>query len=108
MMEEGDFSVFQEISHKRFIHFGEAEGLSIAKNRGAIFLSNDSQVIRFCKESDISVLGLKDFLVLIAMKRVVSLADMKTILRDIADKDRTFIKEKDLATIINNFSEQKF
>ena len=47
-------------------------------------------------------------MVLIAMKRVVSLADMKTILRDIADKDRTFIKEKDLATIINNFSEQKF
>lgn len=52
-MEKSDFLVFQELSHEHSFHFGEAEGLSIAKNRGAIFLSNDSKVICFCKVSGI-------------------------------------------------------
>jgi predicted nucleic acid-binding protein len=95
--------VFQALSHERSIHFGEAEGLSIAKNRGAVFLSNDIKVIRFCRVSGISVLGLKDLLALIAAKKVVSLTEMQKILSDISAKDRVFIKSKDRDLILDQF-----
>lgn len=103
IMEKGDFLVFQELSRERSIHFGEAEGLSIAKNRDAIFLSNDTRVIRFCRVSGISVLGLKDLLALIAAKNVVSLTEMQKILSDIPSKDRIFIKSKDRNLILDQF-----
>lgn len=103
IMEKSDFLVFQELSHERSIYFGEAEGLSIAKNRSAIFLSNDTKVIRFCRVSGISVLGLKDLLALIAAKKVVSLTEMQEILNDISAKDRVFIKSKDRDLILGQF-----
>jgi len=102
-MEKSDFLVFQELSHERSIHFGEAEGLAITKNRGAIFLSNDLKVIRFCRASGISVLGLKDILVLIAAKKIVSMIELQKILLDIEAKDRIFIKSEDQALIMDQF-----
>ena len=102
-MEKNDFLVFQELSNERSIHFGEAEGLAIAKNRGAIFLSNDAKVIRFCKASGISVLGLKDLLVLIAAKKIVSRIELQNILVDIEAKDRIIIKSEDRALIMDQF-----
>jgi predicted nucleic acid-binding protein len=91
------------VSLERSIHFGEAEGLAIAKNRGAIFLSNDAKVIRFCKKSGISVLDLKDLLVLIAAKKIVSMTDLQKILKDIEAKDRICIKSEDRALILDQF-----
>ena len=76
-------------------------GLTIAKNRDAIFLSNDSKVIRFCKVSGISVLGLKDILVLIAAERIVSMTELQKILKDIEEKDRISIKSEDQALILD-------
>lgn len=102
-MEKNDLLVFQELLHERSIHFGEAEGLAIARNRGAIFLSNDAKVIRFCKKSGISVLGLKDFLVLIASKRIVSVVELQNILIDMEAKDRIIIKSEDRALILDQF-----
>jgi len=102
-MEKSDFLVFQELSLERSIHFGEAEGLAIAKNRGATFLSNDSKVIRFCKASGISVLGLKDILVLIAAKKIVPMIELQKTLLDIEAKDRIFIKSEDQALIMDQF-----
>jgi predicted nucleic acid-binding protein len=102
-MEKSDFLVFQDLSHERSINFGEAEGLSIAKNHGAIFLSNDSKVIRFCKVCGISVLGLKEILVLIAAKKIVSMIELQKILKDIEAKDRIFIKSEDQALIMDQF-----
>ena len=102
-MEKSDFLVYQELSHERSIHFGEAEGLAIAKNRGAIFLSNDAKVIRFCKASGISVLGLKDILVLISAKKIVSMIELQNILVDIEARDRIIIKSEDRALILDQF-----
>jgi predicted nucleic acid-binding protein len=103
IMEKNDFLVFQDFSHERSIHFGEAEGLSIAKNRGAIFLSNDAKAIRFGKASGISVLGLKDLLVLIARKKIVTMTEMQKILTNIDLKDRITIKNKDRLAILDQF-----
>jgi predicted nucleic acid-binding protein len=49
----------QEIPKNRSIHFGEAEGLIISKNRNAIFLTNDSRVVRYCRDNDLKVLDLE-------------------------------------------------
>ena len=40
--------MLQDIPKNRSIHFGEAEGLIISKNRNAIFLTNDSRTVRYC------------------------------------------------------------
>ncbi len=94
---------FQSLSQKIFIHFGEAEALSIAKNRGALFLTNDSKMTRFCEEEGILMLNLKDLLSLIAINRIVTLPEMEKLLQEIEAKDNTFIKDK--SSILEEFEE---
>jgi len=54
-----DFEIFVKMPQ---VHHGEAEGMSIAKNRNAVFLTNDGKVVRLCEEKGIMVLDLKDVL----------------------------------------------
>ena len=86
--------MLQELFEKRWIHFGESEMVSIAKNRGAILLTNDSKVVRYCKDIGIDVLDLKDILLLLAIRETVTYAEMKDLLQDIEAKDNTVIKDK--------------
>ncbi len=86
--------MLQELSQERLIHFGESEGVSIAKNRGAIFSTNDSRVVRYCREIGIDVLDLKDVLLLLTVRQAVTYAEMKDLLQDIEEKDNTVIKDK--------------
>jgi len=69
--------------------------LAIAKIRDAVFLTNDSQVVRFCEENEIKVLDLKDVLTLMGERGVVTKKEMLGIFRDIKTKDNTTIKEKE-------------
>ena len=93
-MNSDELIVFQKFSQYNYIHFGEAEGVSICKNRGAIFLTNDSQVVKFCMKNNIKVLNLKDFLVLVAIKKIITYSEMNDLIRQIEEKDNTFIKNK--------------
>lgn len=93
-LNQDEIEMLQELSLKRQIHFGESEGVSIAKNRGAIFLTNDSKVVRYCKEIGIDVLDLKDILLLLAIRQMVTHAEMKDMIQDIEEKDNTVIKDK--------------
>ena len=93
-MNSDDLIFFQKFSQYNYIHFGEAEGVSICKNRGAIFLTNDSQVVKFCMKNNIKVLNLKDFLVLVAIKKIITFSEMNELIRQIEEKDNTFIKNK--------------
>ena len=103
-------SVYTEVLHAKRIGFSfpdkifdtvkqiallEAKGLAIAKIRDAIFLTNDSLVVRFCEENEIKVLDLKDVLTLIGEKGVVTRKEMLDILRDIEVKDNTIVKGKE-------------
>lgn len=101
LMEEKELELFQSFSKKTFIHFGEAEALSIAKNRKSVFLTNDSRLSGFCEEEGILMLNLRDFLYLIAIKGVLTHSEMKVLLREIETKDNTFIKDK--ASILKEF-----
>ncbi len=93
-LNQDEIETLQELSSKRLIHFGESEGISIAKNRGAIFLTNDSKVVRYCKEIGIDVLDLKDILLLLAIRRMVTHTEMIDLIQDIEAKDNTVIKDK--------------
>jgi hypothetical protein len=44
--------------------------------RDAVFLTNDSLVVRFCEENEIKVLDLKDVLNLMGERRVVTRKEM--------------------------------
>jgi len=100
---EAEIECFQRFSQDRRIHAGEAEGLAIAKVRDSLFLTNDSQVVRFCEEYMIKVLDLKDVLILMGDKGIVTKKEMLDILRDIEVKDNTIIKGKeDILEIFDN------
>jgi len=90
-----------DIPKNRSIHFGEAEGLIISKNRNAIFLTNDSRVVRYCKDNDLKVLDLRDILLLLARRRALSWEEMKDLIREIEQKDNIIIKDK--SSILNKF-----
>lgn len=77
------------------IHYGEAEGIVIAKNRSAVFLTNDGEVVKLCEEEKILVLDLKDVLKQIARKNLVNGREMLHILDEIEKIENTLIKEKE-------------
>jgi len=87
--EESD--VFVDFLQDYRIHFGEAEGIAIAKCRNGVFITNDSKAVEFCKEKGVTVLNLKDVLRKIAMEKIINNSEMTKLIRDIEDKDRTFI-----------------
>ena len=100
-MDNDDLKVFQDLSQNKFIHYGEAEGLCICKNKGAIFMTNDSKVVRFCEDAGIDVLDLKDFLILVGLRKAVSSSEMNELLQEIEEKDNTYIKDK--AVVLEEF-----
>lgn len=96
-LNDSELVDFQKYSQEKNIHFGEAEGISICKNRDAVFLTNDSIVVKFCEANEIKVLNLKDVLIFIAGNNLVSKAEMIGIVKDIETKDNTVIKnQKDI------------
>ncbi|MFO7966391.1 MAG: hypothetical protein R6U44_02200, partial [Archaeoglobaceae archaeon] len=94
-LNEEEMENFRKFSQDKRIHTGEAEGVTIAKSRNSIFLTNDSLVVRFCEEKEIKVLNLKDILILMGENEVVSKQEMSVILKDIENKDNTTIKGKE-------------
>lgn len=100
-LNQDERMLLQALSENRSIHFGEAEGLSICKNRCAIFLTNDSKVVCCCKEIGIDVLDLKDLLLLLSIHKMVTYAEMDDLLHDIEEKDNTVIKDR--SSILDEF-----
>jgi predicted nucleic acid-binding protein len=100
-----EIEYFRMFSQDDRIHAGEAEGLAIAKVRSAVFLTNDSQVVRFCEENGIKVMDLKDVLMVIGEKGIVDKREMAAILTKIELKDNTTIKGKE--EVIELFDKKK-
>jgi predicted nucleic acid-binding protein len=95
-MDADDLKAFQDISKDSSVHYGEAEGLSICREKDAIFLTNDRRAIRFAEKYRIRALDMKDLLTLLAFKRILRYEEMKTLIRDIEARDNTCIRDKDL------------
>jgi predicted nucleic acid-binding protein len=86
--------MLQDKPQNKSIHFGEAEGLILSKNRNAIFLTNDSRVVRYCRDNDLKVLDLRDILLLLFRRRALTSEEMNDLIRDIEEKDNIIIKDK--------------
>lgn len=87
-----DFEIFVKMPQ---VHHGESEGMSIAKNRNAVFLTNDRKAVQICEEKEIMVLDLKDILRQIARENLADKEEMQCILEDIENMENTIIKEKE-------------
>ncbi len=86
--------LYTSISRDIYINAHLGYCATTPKNRGAILLTNDSKVVRYCKEIGIDVLDLKDILLLLAIRRTVTYAEMKDLLQDIEGKDKIVIRDK--------------
>lgn len=86
--------MLQDMPKNRSIHFGEAEGMILSKNRCAIFLTNDSRAVRYCRDSDINVLDLRDILFLLFMQKALNRDEIINLIRTIEDNDHIIIKNK--------------
>ncbi len=92
-MSQQELDDFEKTVKNPKIHSGEAEGITIARNRTGVFLTNDRVAVKFCEQEDIAVLDLKDILRLVAKKRIVNETEMMQIIKDIEVKDNTVIVE---------------
>ena len=90
-MQKEERSVFEDFLQDYRIHLGEAEGITIAKCRDGVFMTNDSRAVRFCEENGVKVLNLKDVLRKIAVDGIVDKGEMLKLIRDIENEDRTYI-----------------
>jgi predicted nucleic acid-binding protein len=100
-LNQEERSMLQDIPQNRSIHFGEAEGIILSKNRNAIFLTNDSRVMRYCRDNDLNVLDLWDILLLLSRQGALTLEEMKDLIRDIEEKDNIIIKDR--TSILDEF-----
>jgi predicted nucleic acid-binding protein len=92
-MFEKELNDFKDIAKNQNIHNGEAEGITIARNRKGVFLTNDRVAVKVCEKMDIAVIDLKDLLKMAARKKVFNETEMIEIMRDIEIKDNTVIVE---------------
>lgn len=69
--------------------------MSLAINRNYAFLTNDAVALNYAQSKDIKVLNLKDILVRIATLSLLSGEEMGNFIKDIEEKDSTYIKWKE-------------
>lgn len=92
-MNGRELNDFKNIAKNQKIHHGEAEGITIARNRKWVFLTNDKVAVKVCEQMNIAVLDLKDLLKMAARKKIIDEAEMFEIIKDIEIKDNTVIVE---------------
>jgi len=95
LSSEKEFKDFEKFIENRQIHYGEAESMSLAKNRNNIFLTNDTVALKYAQSKNIKVLNLKDILIRVATSSLLSKEEMENLIRNIEEKDNTYIKWKD-------------
>lgn len=95
LSSEKEFKDFEGFIENRQIHHGEAESMSLAKNRNFVFLTNDTVALEYAQSKNIKVLNLKDILVRIATSSLLSMEEIENFMRDIEEKDNTYIKWKE-------------
>jgi len=81
-IDRDDLKAFKDISTDSTVHYGEAEGLSICREKKATFLTDDRKVIRFAEKNGIAVLDMKDLLTLLAIRQVLGYSEMISLIRE--------------------------
>ena len=79
--------------------------MSLAMNRGYVFLTNDTVALKYAESKNIKVLNLKDILIRIAKLKLVAREEMENLMTDMEKKDNTYIKWKD--EILNLYADSR-
>lgn len=79
-----------EIKEKK-IHSGERQAMALAQEHNGIFLSNDKVALQVAKKLNIKTKSLREILLTIAERKVLTKEEMEKFLSDIETKDYTVI-----------------
>jgi predicted nucleic acid-binding protein len=90
----GENDAYQEmLVGNRSLGRGELEAICICKNRGYIFLSMDNASLIFAQSLGVETLKLHTLLRFLWKSGMRSKDEVKTIIREIEEKDKTSIKD---------------
>jgi predicted nucleic acid-binding protein len=77
---------------ERYLHSGELQGIVLCKNRNGVLLTNDRRAKNFCKRTDIAYFDIKGILRAFYKENVLKEEEIRSIVKDIEEKDNTRIK----------------
>ena len=81
------------------LNAGEREAIALSKNRHGQLLSNDKQVVRYCRQNSIKVLDLPFLLRLLWKRRIVSQAEVRALIDKMKAVENLQLSQKTLAII---------
>jgi predicted nucleic acid-binding protein len=81
------------------LNAGEREAIALSKNRQGQLLSNDKQVVRYCRQNNIKIADLPLLLRLLWTRKIVSQDQVRTIIDKMKDVENLQMSQKTLAII---------
>lgn len=77
------------------VHSGELSSILMCKKYGWTFVTNDGKAKRFCEEVGVEWLDIVDILRLCLLKGIVDRKEVKRMIKEIEEKDRTKITREE-------------
>jgi len=79
---------------------GEAEAISIAKNRNLLFATNDKVAQKVAKENGVGIISLQAILNTLVKRQILTLDELNEIINDIRLRDNLVIPEAEIEKIL--------
>jgi len=79
---------------------GEAEAISIAKNRKLLFATNDKVAQKVAKENGVGIISLQAILKALVKRQILTLNELNEIINDIRSRDNLVIPESEIEKIL--------
>lgn len=79
---------------------GEAEAISIAKNRKLSFATNDKVAQKAAKENGVGIISLQAILKALIKRQILTLNELNEIINDIRSRDNLVIPEAEIKKIL--------
>jgi predicted nucleic acid-binding protein len=83
----------------RKLNAGEREAIGLAAQQQAVLLTNDRRALSYCTTAQIATLDLKQLLRGLWVRKVVTRADVRTMIARMERVDRTVFLERDLQQV---------
>ncbi len=81
------------------LNAGEREAITISKNRHGQLLSNDKQVVRYCRQNNIRVVDLPFLLRLLWKRKIVSQDEVRALIDKMKAVENLQLSQKTIAII---------
>lgn len=74
---------------------GEIESMILAQNTDSVFLTNDAQAKKVCKENSVEFFDLEEILRALKVRKILATEELRELIEAIEREDKTIIKAKD-------------